>query len=91
MDGDPARHFPVARCVPCGRDVLTHAVLDDRGREDRRCVHCDASLDPAEVRWVGVPVLGDLGYAMEGEGSGGCGREGCGQGRCGRSADGDPR
>jgi|CXWL01.1.fsa_nt_gi hypothetical protein len=77
------RHFPVARCAPCGRDVLTHVVLDAAGREDRCCVHCDATLDPAELRWVGVPALNDLGYAMEGESEGGCGREGCGQGRCG--------
>jgi len=77
------RHFPVARCAPCGRDVLTHAVLDARGREDRCCVHCDATLDPEEIRWVGVPALNDLGYAMEGENESGCGREGCGQGRCG--------
>jgi hypothetical protein len=77
--------FPVARCAPCGRDVLTHAEIDAQGDERRRCVHCDAGLDPDEVRWVGESELDRLGYHAYGDpAAGGCGRPGCGQGRCGR-------
>ena len=78
--------FPVARCAPCGRDVLTHLEVDERGVELRRCVHCDAALDPEELRWVTEAELGKLGYGLRDEvENGGCGRPGCGQGRCGRS------
>jgi hypothetical protein len=74
--------FPVARCSPCGREVVVQVTLDVADRERRSCIHCDAELDPAEVRWVGEVELGELGYAIQGEG---CGREGCGNGgRCGR-------
>jgi hypothetical protein len=77
--------FPIARCAPCGRDVLTHVDLDAGGAERRRCVHCDAELDPAEVRWVDADALAHAGYAIGVDGAG-CGRPDCGQGRCGRPA-----
>jgi hypothetical protein len=72
--------FPVARCARCARDVLTHVHLDARGDERRLCLHCDAELDPREVRWVGEGELEPLGYGLEEEG--GCGRPGCGKGNC---------
>jgi hypothetical protein len=78
--------FPIARCVPCGRDVLTHVDFDADGAERRRCIHCDAELDPAEVRWVDGEALERAGYAVEAPAGEGCGRPGCGQGRCGRPA-----
>jgi hypothetical protein len=78
--------FPVSRCAPCGRDVLTHVCLGDDGTERRRCVHCDAEIDPDELRWVLEPELEQLGYAFQSEEVvGGCGKPGCGQGRCGRA------
>ena len=73
--------FPVARCVPCAREVLTHVRVDE-GRERRCCVHCDAEIDPAEIRWVGASELDAVGYALLGDPGEGCGRPGCGQGRC---------
>jgi hypothetical protein len=76
--------FPVSRCVPCGRDVLLHVHVDERGEERRLCLHCDAEIDPAEVRWVEEAALAALGYGVAGEG-GGCGKPDCGQGRCGRA------
>lgn len=72
--------FPVARCARCDRDVLTHVHLDARGDERRLCFHCDAELDPREVRWVAERELEPLGYGIEEEG--GCGRPGCGKGNC---------
>jgi hypothetical protein len=78
-----AADFPVGRCVPCGRDVLTHVHLDATGRERRLCLHCDAELDPAELRWIVAEDLDALGYAVDEPPAGGCGRPGCGQGRCG--------
>jgi hypothetical protein len=80
----PEPDFPVSRCARCGRDVLTHVHLDERGSERRRCLHCDGEIDPAEVRWVLLAELEGLGYAMTNDDEGGCGRPGCGQGRCGR-------
>jgi hypothetical protein len=73
--------FPVARCAPCGRDVLTHVHLDARGEPRRLCLHCDAELDPTEVRWVEEAQLAPLGYGLERD-DGGCGRPGCGRGNC---------
>ena len=78
----PGAGFPIARCAPCGRDVLTHVDLDGDGVERRSCVHCDAGIDPDEVRWVAEAALDDLGYALQRDG---CGRPGCGGGRCQRS------
>ena len=72
--------LPVARCARCARDVLTHVHLDARGDERRLCFHCDAELDPREVRWVAEGELEPLGYGIEEEG--GCGRPGCGKGNC---------
>jgi hypothetical protein len=74
--------FPIGACVRCARDVLTYLTLDDRGREARCCVHCDAELDPVELRWVPEDDLGGFGYAVER--AGGCGSGGCGNGGCGR-------
>jgi hypothetical protein len=79
-----ASGFPVSHCAQCGRDVLTHVHLDARDEERRLCLHCDAEIDPREVRWVLEAELGRLGYATGGEEAAGCGRPGCGQGRCGR-------
>jgi hypothetical protein len=76
-----AAGFPVTRCARCDREVLTHVHLDDRGEERRLCLHCDAEVDPEEVRWVAEGELGGLGYALGGE-EGGCGRPGCGRGNC---------
>jgi hypothetical protein len=77
--------FPVARCARCDRDVLTHVAVDAAGDERRCCIHCDADLDPAEVRWVEEAHLEGLGYGVDG-GEAGCGRPGCGKGSCGRRA-----
>ena len=74
--------FPVARCARCARDVLTHVHLDEGGEPRRLCLHCDAELDPAEVRWVDEARLGPLGYGLEREDGVGCGRPGCGRGNC---------
>ena len=76
-----ASTFPVARCVPCGRDVLAHVALDRDGGERYGCLHCDAALDPAELRWVAEPELAAVGYAVWDEGEH-CGRPDCGGGRC---------
>lgn len=74
--------LPVARCGRCGRDVLTHVHLDPGGAEQRLCLHCDAEIDPDEVRWVGEGDLEGLGYGLYAEDTGGCGRPGCGRGNC---------
>src|SRR5262245_50401078 len=74
--------FPVARCGPCGREVLAHVALDAQG--DRYgCIHCDAELDPTELRWVDEAALDAVGYAVWSEREH-CGRPDCGGGRCGR-------
>ena len=78
----PEIDFPVSRCGPCGRDVLTHVHLDDAGAERRRCLHCDAEIDPREVRWVLETELDGLGYAVDDDPGAGCGRPGCGKGNC---------
>jgi hypothetical protein len=90
VDGDLGA-FPVSRCVPCGRDVLVHVVLDGDARERIRCVGCDAEIDPLEVRWIAEPALNELGYAVGDEvGVSGCGRPGCGGGRCSRVPEPEP-
>ena len=71
--------FPVAHCGACGRDVLTHAGLDDVA-DARRCVHCDGEIDPCELRWV--DELDPLGYVLHEDDAAGCGRPGCGRGNC---------
>jgi hypothetical protein len=53
--------------------------LDDLA-EARRCVHCDAEIDPEELRWV--EELDRLGYVVHEDDAGGCGRPGCGRGNC---------
>jgi hypothetical protein len=78
----PDPDFPVSHCAVCGRDVLTHLALDARGDEHRLCLHCDAEMDPAEVRWVLAAELATLGYEVAGQ-SRGCGSGGCGGGSCG--------
>jgi len=77
-----AGDFPVSRCARCARDVLTHVHLDARGEERRLCLHCDAEIDPGEVRWIDEEQLEVLGYGMHREAEGGCGRPGCGRGNC---------
>jgi hypothetical protein len=78
----PAGGFPVSHCARCGRDVLTHVHLDTQGEPRRLCYHCDAEIDPREVRWVEEEALPGLGYAFHAEEEGGCGRPGCGRGNC---------
>jgi len=79
---EEADAFPVARCARCGRDVLTHVHLDADGAERRLCLHCDAEIDPQELRWVDEAAVASFGYALEGDDAGGCGRPGCGRGNC---------
>lgn len=74
--------FPVSRCARCARDVLTHVHFDEDGDEHRLCLHCDAEIDPREVRWVSIAGLEPLGYGLRDEREGGCGRPGCGKGNC---------
>ena len=74
--------FPVSRCAKCRRDVLTHVHLDERGEERRCCLHCDAEIDPREVRWVEEEELDRIGYELASEEGFGCGRPGCGRGNC---------
>jgi hypothetical protein len=73
--------FPVSRCARCAREVLTHVHVE-AGTAHRLCLHCDAEIDPAEVRWVSDTVLASLGYGLEDDEVGGCGRPGCGRGNC---------
>ena len=84
-DAAVAADFPVSRCARCAREVLTHVHVDDDGDARRRCLHCDAEVDPAAMRWVGEADLGSLGYELLGDETGGCGRPGCGRGRCGNN------
>jgi hypothetical protein len=79
LDGE----FPVGHCARCEKDVLVGVSLDERGEERRRCVHCEAELDPALLRWVSESELDGVGYAAWTEGEH-CGRPDCGGGRCGR-------
>jgi len=79
---DAGDGFPVARCARCAREVLTHVHVDAQDRPCRLCFHCDAEIDPAEVRWVEEADLGPLGYGVEADEVGGCGRPGCGRGNC---------
>lgn len=79
----PDETFPVASCGPCGREVLTHLVLVPGDDPERRCLHCDAAIDPDELRWVFESELDPLGYGLASEG-GGCGSGGCGTGGCSR-------
>jgi hypothetical protein len=74
--------FPVGYCARCARDVLTHVHLDADGDDQRLCLHCDATMDPEELRWIGEAELLAIGYAPVPQG--GCGRPDCGQGRCSR-------
>jgi len=83
IEADVPSTFPVARCVPCGRDVLAHVHLDSGGEEQYACIHCDAGLDPTELRWVEEEALDGIGYAVWAEREH-CGRPDCGGGRCGR-------
>jgi hypothetical protein len=76
---DAATTFPVARCAPCKREVLAHVTADDR----YGCIHCDAEIDPLELRWVDETELDGVGYAVWAEREN-CGRPDCGGGRCGR-------
>lgn len=79
----PDTSFPMSRCAPCGREVLTHVSFDSAGAEGRACIHCDAAIDPDEIRWVMESELDALGYGLYQEG-GGCGSGGCGSGGCSR-------
>jgi hypothetical protein len=83
MLADAGADFPVSRCARCARDVLTHVHLDARGEERRLCLHCDAEIDPREVRWIPLDDLEPLGYGFMPDADAGCGRPGCGKGNCG--------
>jgi len=63
--------------------VLAHVCVDGRGSEQYGCIHCDAGLDPAELRWVVENELDGIGYGLVAEREH-CGRPDCGGGRCGR-------
>ena len=63
--------------------MLPHVTLDATGAAERHCIHCDASIDPDEIRWVLESELDALGYGLFKEG-GGCGSGGCGSGGCSR-------
>jgi hypothetical protein len=78
---EPPTTFPIARCASCGRDVLAHLWLVDEREERYGCIHCDAELDPRELRWVDEVALGAVGYATWAEREH-CGRPDCGGGRC---------
>ena len=78
---DAPTTFPVARCAPCDLDVLAHLWLDGGEGERYGCIHCDAELDPAELRWVTEAELDGVGYAVWAEREH-CGRPDCGGGRC---------
>ena len=75
--------FAIGTCVPCGRTVLTAIALRADGSEERRCVHCDAALDPDELSWVDEAALEGVGYVTWTEAET-CGRPDCGGGKCGR-------
>jgi len=80
----PEGPIPVGHCGRCGREVL--AVLAAGGaldEERRACAHCEATLDPAALRWLDEADLDAVGYAAYAEAEG-CGRPDCGGGRCGR-------
>ena len=81
MTPEGASTFPIARCAPCARDVLAHVTLDAADEERWGCVHCDASLDPAEFRWVTEDALDGYGYGLAAEREH-CGRPDCGGGKC---------
>ncbi len=84
-DGAPAGSlddgFPVGHCARCNRDVLVWSRLDDRDEERRHCLHCDAELDPLELRWIEADQLDAAGYVTI-DPAAGCGRPDCGGGRC---------
>jgi hypothetical protein len=84
--GDTAREpdptFPVARCAVCDHDVLTHVVATADDASERRCVHCDAAIEPEHLRRVLESELDALGYGLDGA-AGGCGSGSCGTGGCG--------
>lgn len=75
--------FPVGHCARCAKDVLAWVQLDERDEERRLCVHCDAELDPLELRVVMEQELDGVGYATHAE-TENCGRPDCGGGRCGK-------
>ena len=75
--------FPVGHCSRCRRTVLAGLVLDAHEEERRHCVHCDAELDLAALRWLTEAELDAAGYATWTEAET-CGRPDCGGGRCGR-------
>jgi hypothetical protein len=78
---DAPTTFPVARCAPCGKDVLAHLWHDAGADERYGCIHCDAEIDPTELRWLTEAELDGVGYAVWAEGEH-CGRPDCGGGRC---------
>lgn len=53
--------FPVARCEPCRKTVLTYVTLANDGSESRRCAHCEAAISGA-LQWVSAQALEADGY-----------------------------
>ncbi len=53
--------FPMARCEPCGKTVLTYITLADSGDERRLCVHCDTPITGA-LEWISAEELEAGGY-----------------------------
>ncbi len=80
LDGE----FPLGHCARCDKEVLVVVAVDERGEDRRRCMHCEAELDPEDLRWVAEAELERVGYAVWLEREH-CGRPDCGGGRCGRS------
>jgi hypothetical protein len=56
--------FLLGECPICLKQVLTHVDFDADGSELRRCVHCDATIDAAALRWVDGSELESTGYAL---------------------------
>ena len=70
--------FPTARCSVCDRHVLTYLDFDGTA-ELRRCVHCDAAVNP-DLRWINASELEAEGYhfGVPAAASGGGCTSGCG-------------
>ena len=75
--------IPVGHCARCKKDVLAVLWFDEHEEERRACAHCEAGLDPAELRWLTETELEAVGYAAYAEAEH-CGRPDCGGGRGGR-------
>ena len=79
--------FAMVTCRACARKVLPWTDLTDDGSLVRRCLHCDAALEPTDrelalrLSWVEVQALGYEPVPPERVRSGVCGSDG--DGGCG--------